>query len=56
MPANAVVRARIDAHIKEEAAAVLAAMSFDTGASSRIVTISPDNLACCRTKGACYRR
>ncbi len=37
MPANAVVRARIDAHIKEEAAAVLAAMGLTVSDAFRIM-------------------
>ena len=37
MPANAVVRARIDAHIKEEATAVLAAMGLTVSDAFRIM-------------------
>jgi DNA-damage-inducible protein J len=37
MPANAVVRSRIDAHIKEEAAAVLAAMGLTVSDAFRIL-------------------
>lgn len=37
MPANAVVRARIDAHIKEEAAAVLAAMGLTVSDAFRMM-------------------
>lgn len=37
MPANAVVRARIDEHIKEEAAAVLAAMGLTVSDAFRIM-------------------
>ncbi len=37
MPANAVVRARIDKHIKEEAAAVLAAMGLTVSDAFRIM-------------------
>ena len=39
MPANAVVRARIDEHIKEEAAAVLAAMGLTVSDAFRIMLI-----------------
>jgi DNA-damage-inducible protein J len=37
MPANAVVRARIDEHIKEEATAVLAAMGLTVSDAFRIL-------------------
>ena len=37
MPTNAVVRARIDEHIKEEAAAVLAAMGLTVSDAFRIM-------------------
>ena len=37
MPANAVVRARIDEHIKEEATAVLAAMGLTVSDAFRIM-------------------
>lgn len=37
MPANAVVRARIDEHIKEEAATVLAAMGLTVSDAFRIL-------------------
>jgi DNA-damage-inducible protein J len=37
MAANAVVRARIDEHIKEEAAAVLAAMGLTVSDAFRIM-------------------
>lgn len=37
MPANAVVRARIDEHIKEEASAVLAAMGLTVSDAFRIL-------------------
>jgi len=37
MPANAVVRARIDAHIKEEATVVLAAMGLTVSDAFRIM-------------------
>ncbi len=37
VPANAVVRARIDAHIKEEAAAVLAAMGLTVSDAFRMM-------------------
>jgi DNA-damage-inducible protein J len=37
MPSNAVVRARIDANIKEEAAAVLAAMGLTVSDAFRIM-------------------
>jgi DNA-damage-inducible protein J len=37
MPANAVVRARIDEHIKEEATAVLAAMGLTLSDAFRIM-------------------
>ncbi len=37
MPANAVVRARIDEHIKEEAATVLAAMGLTISDAFRIM-------------------
>jgi DNA-damage-inducible protein J len=37
MPANAVVRARIDEHIKEEASAVLAAMGLTVSDAFRIM-------------------
>ncbi len=37
MPANAVVRARIDEHIKEEAAIVLAAMGLTVSDAFRIL-------------------
>ncbi len=37
MPANAVVRARIDKHIKEEAATVLAAMGLTISDAFRIM-------------------
>jgi DNA-damage-inducible protein J len=37
MPANAVVRARIDEHIKEEAAVVLAAMGLTISDAFRIL-------------------
>jgi DNA-damage-inducible protein J len=37
MPTNAVVRARIDEHIKEEAAAVLAAMGLTVSDAFRIL-------------------
>ena len=37
MPANAVVRARIDKHIKEEATAVLAAMGLTVSDAFRIM-------------------
>lgn len=37
MPANAVVRARIDEHIKEEAATVLAAMGLTLSDAFRIM-------------------
>lgn len=37
MPANAVVRARIDEHIKEEAATVLAAMGLTVSDAFRIM-------------------
>ena len=37
MPANAVVRARIDEHIKEEAATVLAAMGLTVSDACRIM-------------------
>ena len=37
MPTNAVVRARIDAHIKEEASAVLAAMGLTVSDAFRIM-------------------
>lgn len=37
MPANAVVRARIDAHIKEEAATVLATMGLTVSDAFRIM-------------------
>lgn len=37
MPVNAVVRARIDEHIKEEAAAVLAAMGLTVSDAFRIL-------------------
>lgn len=39
MPTNAVVRARIDEHIKEEAAAVLAAMGLTISDAFRIMLI-----------------
>lgn len=39
MPANAVVRARIDEHIKEEAATVLAAMGLTVSDAFRIMII-----------------
>ena len=39
MPANAVVRARIDEHIKEEAATVLAAMGLTVSDAFRIMLI-----------------
>ena len=39
MTANAVVRARIDAHIKDEAAAVLAAMGLTTSDAFRMLLI-----------------
>ncbi len=39
MPANAVVRARIDEHIKEEAAIVLAAMGLTVSDAFRIMLI-----------------
>ena len=39
MPKNAVVRARIDRHIKEEAAAVLAAMGLTVSDAFRIMMI-----------------
>jgi DNA-damage-inducible protein J len=39
MPANAVVRARIDGHIKEEAAAVLGAMGLTLSDAFRIMLI-----------------
>ena len=39
MPENAVVRARIDRHIKEEAAAVLAAMGLTVSDAFRIMMI-----------------
>lgn len=39
MPANAVVRARIDAQTKEEAAAVLAAMGLTVSDAFRIMLI-----------------
>ncbi len=37
MPANAVVRARIDEHIKEEAAAVLASMGLTVSDAFRLM-------------------
>lgn len=37
MPANAVVRARIDEHVKEEATAVLAAMGLTVSDAFRIM-------------------
>jgi DNA-damage-inducible protein J len=37
MPANAVVRARVDEHIKEEASAVLAAMGLTLSDAFRIL-------------------
>jgi len=37
MPANAVVRARIDAHIKEEATVILAAMGLTLSDAFRIM-------------------
>lgn len=37
MPANAVVRARVDEHIKEEASAVLAAMGLTVSDAFRIL-------------------
>lgn len=39
MPANAVVRARVDEHIKEEAAAVLAAMGLTVSDAFRIMLV-----------------
>jgi DNA-damage-inducible protein J len=39
MPANAVVRARIDEHIKEEASVVLAAMGLTVSDAFRILLI-----------------
>jgi DNA-damage-inducible protein J len=39
MPANAVVRARIDEHIKEEATVVLAAMGLTVSDAVRILLI-----------------
>ncbi len=39
MPANAVVRARIDEHIKEEASAVLAAMGLTVSDAFRILLV-----------------
>jgi DNA-damage-inducible protein J len=40
MPANAVVRARIDEHIKEEASAVLATMGLTVSDAFRILLAS----------------
>ena len=39
MPTNAVVRARIDEHTKEEASAVLAAMGLTVSDAFRIMSV-----------------
>jgi DNA-damage-inducible protein J len=39
MPANAVVRARIDEHVKEEASAILAAMGLTVSDAFRLLLV-----------------